>query len=99
MRSHVIILRIEHNAQDMCLLKECYRFAHQTHTDSLAVHRWMNSNAYKIAKFILKCIELITDNVALQFSHDKIRMSRSNILERMRIISPEVIKTCLFDGK
>src|SRR6266702_8177813 len=97
--SHVIILRIEHNAQDMCLLKECYSFAHQTHTDSLAVHRWMDSNAYKIAKFILKRIELIANNFAVQFSHDKIRMSRSNILERKCIISPEVLETCLFDGK
>src|SRR6266566_5947873 len=99
MRSYVVILCIEHNAQNVCLLKECYCFAHQTHTDPLTVHRWMDSNAYKIAKFILKCIELITDYFAVQFSHDKVRVSRNNILERKRIISPEVLETCLLDGK
>ena len=98
MRSRVIILRIKHNAQNLRLLKECNSFAHQTHTDSLAIRGRMNGNAYEIARFFLERIELIANNVAIQLSYDKIGVSRSNILERQRVVAPEVLETCPLDG-
>ena len=76
----------------MCLLKECYRLAHQTHTDAMTANGWMDSYAHKIAKFILKRIELVADYFAVQFSYNKIGMGGCDILEGECIVTPEVLE-------
>src|SRR5260370_17494555 len=59
----------------------------------------MDSYAHKIAKFILKRIELVADYFAVQFSYDKIGMGGCNILEGECIVTPEVLEAHLLDGK
>src|SRR5260370_9959635 len=59
----------------------------------------MNRYAYKIAAFIIYSIELVTDNLPVQFGYYKVGVGSSDISEGDAIIAPEVLETSLFNGK
>src|SRR5690349_17163570 len=59
----------------------------------------MDGNAHKIAEFAIQRIKLVPDYFALQFCHHKIGMGCSDFFKRERIVTPEILKASLFDGK
>src|SRR6266700_3895928 len=50
-------------------------------------------NAQQVTKFAIQRIELIANHLSRLFCHHKVRMGRGNILERDRVIAPEILET------
>src|SRR2546421_6632401 len=89
----IIVLRVEHNAQHFGLFEKLDSLAHQAHTNALAACRRMYRDAHQVTKFAIQRIELIANHLPGLFCHHKVRMGRGNILERDRVIAPEILET------
>ena len=66
MGANVVILRVEHDASRASMLKEADGFGHEAYTDPL---------------ISIQCVELVADDVAVEFRDDEIGMCGGNIMK------------------
>ena len=79
MGANVVILRVKHDASRASMLKEADGFGHEAYADPLPAGGWMDGDAHEVAVISIQRVELVADDIAVEFRDDEIGMCGGNI--------------------
>src|SRR5579859_4653480 len=99
MCANIFFLRIEHNACYTGLLKKAYGICHQADANSLPARGWLDGDAHKVAILSIQSIELVANNITIEFRYYEIGMCSGYVIESDPIKAPEFFEAGFIDSE